>query len=110
MLRIILLAFFCARLADLCAKRTKSRCEITAARHQPHRKGADVRAVAIELDATSHLLYILLVQAFRRAMFARYRAGNTRVDTTLVFFVWHYRSLLFVMQVRTRPAPSPSSA
>src|SRR5882724_2308520 len=99
-----------ARLADLCAQCTESGSEITAARHQPHRESADIRAVTIELDATSHFLYIRLVQTFRRAMFACYRAGNTRVDTTFVFFVWHYRSLLLVRQVRTSLGPSPSSA
>src|SRR5206468_3201331 len=45
-------------------------------------------------------------QTFRRAVFARYRAGNTRVDTPLIFFVWHFIS--FLSLGRSKPSLGPA--
>jgi hypothetical protein len=86
MLSFVLRALGGARLADFCAQRTEPGSQITAARHHPHRKSADIRAVAIELDAASHFIYILLVQASHRAMLACRRACVTSINAALIFF------------------------
>jgi hypothetical protein len=109
MLGIVLLALGGTGVADLCAKAAEPHGEFTAARHEPHRKSADICAIAVELDATRHHLYVLLVQAFGCAVLASDRAGNARMDATLVFLMRHIFPLP-VKQDRTRNLPSPSSA
>ena len=64
MLRIVLRALSGTRIADFRAKRAELGSEVTATRHETHCESANIGAIAIQLDATSHHLYILLMQAF----------------------------------------------
>jgi hypothetical protein len=89
MLRLMFLAFGRAGIADFSTESAQTRREVAASRHQPCRERAEIRAIAIHLDATRHLLDIFLMQTFRCAMFARSGARVTSIDTGLVFFVWH---------------------
>lgn len=93
MLCFVLCTFTGAGITNLRAKCAKLPCKLTPARHKPYRQSADIRAVAVQLDAASHRLYVLLAQASRRAVLARDGASNARVHTTLKFFVWHNASL-----------------
>ncbi len=90
MLRLMLPALAPAGIADFCAKGADSRREFTPARHESCRERANVRAIAIELDAAGHHFDVLLVQALGRAMFARRRAGVAGVDT-----LWYFSCAMF---------------
>src|SRR5205085_2888025 len=96
MLRLVFLALGGTGIAHFRAERAEPGRELAASRHEPGGERAKIRAIAIQFDATRHFLHILLVQACRRAVFARCRALVTRVDTALVFFVWHMFSSLLV--------------
>src|SRR4051812_46926263 len=89
MLWLVFRAFGSARFAYFGAERTKSGCELAAARHELGGENAEIGAIAIQFYAPCHLLHILLVQTFRRAVLACCRACVARVDTALVFLVWH---------------------
>ena len=89
MLVVVLRTFLCARIADLGADRAEPGRELTSAGHEPNGERAEVGAIAVELDATRHHLYVLLVQAFGCAMLASDRAGDARMDATLVFLIGH---------------------
>ena len=87
MLGIVLCTFLCARIAGVSANRANPGRELTSAGHQPYGQRAEVGAIAVELDATRHHLYVLLVQAFGCAMLASDRAGDAGMDATLVFLM-----------------------
>ncbi len=87
MFRVVLFAFARAGVANFCAQRADPRRELAAAGHQTHCESANVGAIAIELDAASHHLHVLFVQALRRAAFACDDATDAGMHTTLVFLV-----------------------
>ena len=55
--------------------------------HEAGREGADVGAVAVEADAASHHLHVLLAEASGGAVFARGDAGVEGVEEGLVLSV-----------------------
>lgn len=87
MFRVVLFAFARAGVADFRAQRADPHRELAAAGHQTHRKSAHVGAIAIELDAASHHLHVLLAQAFRGTALAGDHAPDAGMHTTLVFLV-----------------------
>jgi hypothetical protein len=89
MLRLVFRGFGGAGVADFRAKRAEPGREVTASGHEPGGERAKIGAIAIEFDATRHLLHIFFVQTFRCAVFTGRRAGATGIDTALVFLVWH---------------------
>ena len=89
MLVVVFRAFLRAGIADLCANRADPGRVLASSRHQPDGQRANICAIAIQLDAASHHLYVLLVQALRCAMLARDSAGDAGMNTTLIFLVWH---------------------
>jgi hypothetical protein len=89
MLRVVFCAFLAARFTNFSADAADRGGKLRTARHQACCSRADRGAGAIQLDATRHHLYVLLLQAFRRAIFASNHAVSTSVNTALIFFVWH---------------------
>jgi len=89
MLRLVFCAFIAARLTNFGADAADRGGKLRTARHQACCSRAHGGAGAIQLNAMGHHFYILLMQAFRRAIFASNHAVITRVDTALIFFVWH---------------------
>ena len=89
MLRLVFCAFIAARSTNFGADAADRGGKLRTARHQARCSRAYRRAGAIQLDTTCHHFHILLMQTFRRAMFASNHAVITCVDTALIFFVWH---------------------
>ena len=70
MIHFMLRAFLSACTADLGAKGAELLSIFTFAAHQCGSQPANVRAVAVKLDAASHHFYIILAWASRGAHFA----------------------------------------
>jgi hypothetical protein len=87
MLVFVFRAFLRARITDIRADSADPSRKLTAARHQPYGESADIRAIAVQFDAAGHHLHVLLVQAFGCAVLASDRAGDARMDATLVFLM-----------------------
>lgn len=73
-------AFSCARLTDLCAKATKRLGEFTSSGHIAGGQAANLRAIHIQLYATSHALDVLFSEAGYGAVVALCSAGITCVN------------------------------
>ncbi len=89
MLRLVFCTFVAAGLTNFGADAAGTCGKLRTARHQAHCGRAYRGAGTIQLDASRHHFYILLMQAFRCAMFAGNYAVVTCVNTALIFFVRH---------------------
>ena len=83
----VLFALVAAGLADFGALAQQVGGVLRTAGHKAGGQGADVGAVAVEADAASHHLHVLLAEAGGGAVFARGDAGVEGVEEGLVLSV-----------------------
>src|SRR5690606_9168814 len=76
----------------LCADPTQLPGPLAVANHQNGAQAAQVRAVAIQLDAAGHHAHILFAQTGGGAMLAGLHAAHAGLDARLVVGVGHGRS------------------
>lgn len=85
--RVVMRAFLCASIADLCACLTDQINEFAIAPHIGHGESAHVRAIHIKLYAACQVRKIFFLQARNRAFIAREGAGIAGIDARPHLFV-----------------------
>jgi hypothetical protein len=93
-IHVMFAAFFSASAAYLRAQPAEFLGELRVTRHELSREHANVRAIPVEPDAAFHHLYVVLLQAGGRAMFAFLSALQTRFNAISILIVSHILSLL----------------
>jgi hypothetical protein len=91
---VVFPAFLPASAADFSAEPAELFCKLRITRHELSSQNADVGAIPVQPDASFHHLYVVLLQARSRAMFALLSALQARFNTAFVFFVGHISPLL----------------
>ena len=93
-------ALFGAYVADIGAGFASQAGQLATSPHVAGRQAADRSAVDVELDAASHGLHVLLVEARGGTVVAGKRASVAGVDAGLKLCMWHEEFS------RANPAPS----
>lgn len=95
MIHLVPRAFRTTRVANFRAQLADAFREVGTSGHFPSRKRTDIRAAAVEFDATRHHFDVFFVQTRSGAVFAGLHALVTGLNAVFVMFVGHDLVLLY---------------